>query len=107
MRHHGVRPRALTAALALLVFTAAAAAAVTVKLTAPEVKPGVVLKTRLRVRLLAAGETKPAAKHERPLWVFADDPFVNRRQWLKELKISLFDPEKTTAEPLKKLEVPF
>jgi len=47
------------------------------------------------------------ATHERTVWVFADDPFVNRHEWLKGLKINLFDPEKTTADPLKKLEVPF
>lgn len=79
----------------------------TVKFRAPEVKPGVTLKTRLRVRLEVAGNSRPAATHERAVWVFPEDPFAIRREWLKGLKISLFDPEKTTAEHLKKLEVPF
>jgi hypothetical protein len=78
-----------------------------IKVEIPEVKPGVVLKTRLRVQLLATGVAKPVATHTRPLWVFADDPFADRKEWLKGLKIALFDPEKTTAEPLKKLDVPF
>ena len=73
----------------------------------PEVKPGVVLKTRLRVQLQGVGAAKPEATHDHVLWVFPDDPFANRKEWLKGLKIALFDPEKTTAEPLKKLEVPF
>src|SRR5262249_55947746 len=78
-----------------------------IKLLAPEVRPGVALKVRLRVALSVEGEKKPTASHERPLWVFPDDPFVNRREWLKWLKIALFDPEKTTAPALRKLEVPF
>ena len=79
---------------------------VTIALRSPTVRPGVVLKTRLRVRL-SAGARKPLATCERILWIFPEDPFVNQRQWLKGLKIALFDPEKTTAGPLKKLDVPF
>ena len=99
--------RTLTKGEADVTATADKPAEVVVKLRTPEVKPGVVLKTRLHVFLLAGGDTKPVATHERTLWVFPDDPFVNRRVWLKALKITLFDPEKTTAEALKKLEVPF
>jgi len=77
-----------------------------IKVEAPEVKPGVVLKTKLRVQLLETGVAKPQAIHDRTLWVFADDPFADRKDWLKGLKIALFDPEKTTAESLKKMEVP-
>src|SRR5262249_38330580 len=79
----------------------------TIKLRAPEVKPGVILKTRLRVKLFEGGDTKPVATHSRPVWVFAEDPLADRREWLKGLKLNLYDPEKTTAEPLRKLEVPF
>jgi hypothetical protein len=79
----------------------------TVKLEAPEVKPGIVLKTRLRVQILAGGVAKPDATHHRALWVFSQDPFANRKEWLKGLKIALFDPEKSTAGPLKKLAIPF
>jgi hypothetical protein len=80
---------------------------VTIKLRSPEVKPGVVLKTRLQVSLLGPDDRKPAATHERTIWVFPGDPFALRATWLKGLKIALFDPEKTTAESLRKLKVPF
>ena len=99
--------RTLTRGEADLTAAADKPAELIVKLRTPEVKPGVVLKTRLRVRLFVGGNPKPVATHERTLWIFPDDPFVHRRAWVKGLKITLFDPEKTTAEALKKLEVPF
>jgi hypothetical protein len=80
--------------------------AVTIKLRSPEVRPGVVLKARLHVSLLGPDDKKEAT-HDRTIWVFPNDPFANRSQWLKGLKIALFDPEKTTAESLRKLKVPF
>ncbi len=78
-----------------------------VKVPVLSVKEGVVFKTRLLVRLFSGDNKKPLASHERPLWIFSADPFANRKQWLKGLKMALFDPEKTTAEPLRKLEIPF
>lgn len=78
-----------------------------VRLGTPEVKPGVVLRTRLRVSLISAEGARTDAVGDKTIWVYPDDPFVDRKERLKELKISLFDPEKTTTAALEKLGVPF
>ena len=80
---------------------------VTIKVPIPQVRPGVILTTHVHVRLLAAGAAEPVKVHERPLQIFPADPFVDRKEWLKNLKIHLFDPEKSTANFLKQLNIPF
>jgi len=78
-----------------------------VRLRVPEIKDGVVLRARLRISVLAEGEEKAQAVYDKTVWIFPEDPFTGRKKWLKGLKIVLFDPEKTTAGPLKKGKVPF
>jgi hypothetical protein len=82
-------------------------AQVEIRFQAPEVKPGTTLRTRLRVSLIPAAGKDPDADLQKTIWVFPEDPFFGRKEWLKDLKISLFDPEKTTAAALEKLDVPF
>jgi hypothetical protein len=41
------------------------------------------------------------------LWIFPEDPFVNRSHWLKGLRICLFDPPGDTRQILDKMDVPF
>ena len=74
---------------------------------APEVKEGVILETELNVAAYAADDRKLAACPGRKIWVFPRDPFANRGEWLKRLKITLFDPEGKTAGVLEKANVPF
>jgi hypothetical protein len=80
---------------------------VEIRFQAPDVKPGTTLRTRLRVSLIPADGKNPDADLHKTIWIFPEDPFSGRKEWLKELKISLFDPEKTTAAALEKLDVPF
>lgn len=82
-------------------------AAVEVKLEVPETKPGVILKSVLTLIVGQDGSTTALAKLEKPVWIFPANPFVDRTEWLKGLDIHLFDPDETTANRLKELEVPF
>ena len=83
------------------------AANVTVAVKVPEVKEGVILQCQLRVAAYMPGEQKPTAEHVKKVWIFPRDPFADRSEWLKGLKISLFDPEGKTADVLEKAHVPF
>lgn len=80
-----------------------------VPLTTPDVKDGVILPTRLSVFLVADGKSAPEATLDIDLFIFPSDPFVERTQWLQDLKISLWDPDpKTrTAAAFKDLKIPF
>ena len=83
------------------------AAEVTVAFKAPEVKEGVVLESQLSLAAYAAGDQRPVAQHAKTVWIFPRDPFAGRSQWLKGLKITLFDPGGKTADVLEKARVPF
>ena len=73
----------------------------------PEVKEGVILGLDLNVAVYAGDDQKPVAQHARKVWAFPRDPFANRSEWLKSLKITLFDPEARTADVMEKAHVPF
>lgn len=78
-----------------------------IALKLPLVKAGVILPVMLHVQVAAGPAAKVTAAYEKPLWIFPLDPFAERTQWLKELGISLFDPDGKTSEILTKLGVPF
>lgn len=82
-------------------------AEVEVAFNIPAVREGVIVEAQLAVAVHLAGEEKPAASHTKTLWIFPRDPFVDRSKWLKELKITLFDPSGKTAGVLEKARVPF
>jgi hypothetical protein len=75
---------------------------VAIRLPGQDVREGVVLETRLAVSIYAAGKDRPEAAYDKTLWILPENPFVARTQWLKTLKITLFDPQGTTAELLTK-----
>jgi hypothetical protein len=84
-----------------------AAGSVRIRLPVPPVKDGVVLRTRLTVAVVEGDQAKPAATREQDVWVFPKDPFAGRSEWLKMLRIGLYDPPGATAKILTAANVPF
>lgn len=71
---------------------------VEILLPVPEVKSGVVFQARFSVSVIREGTRQESASVENPIWVFPENPFYGRKQWLERLNIHLFDPEKKTKE---------
>jgi hypothetical protein len=90
-----------------LVAGAERAIEVTVALKIPDVKEGVILESQLNLAAFATGDPEPVAEHVKTVWIFPRDPFADRSQWLKELKITLFDPAGATVDVLEKAHVPY
>jgi hypothetical protein len=86
-----------------------AAQEVAFKLTRLPGKEGAVVQSQLTLVVVEAGETRPAATHGQDLWVFPKDPFADRSEWLKKLKINLYDPtaKGATAKVFETAKVPF
>jgi hypothetical protein len=84
-------------------------APVKISLQMPPVNAGVVLEARLVVSVYADGQSKAATVFEKTMWIYPPDPFANRKKWLEELEITLYDPDSKskTAEMLRGLKVPF
>lgn len=78
-----------------------------IRVQMPEVKEGVVLPAALTVSLVEAGSVKAVAAVEKKIWIYPENPFVDRKEWLKKLDIRLFDPEKKTGECFEKAGIPF
>lgn len=77
------------------------------RVTVPAVKDGVVFSCDLTVSLVPQGAAGASATSRRTLWLFSDNAFADRTQWLKGLGIRLFDPEKKTAERFTQADIPF
>lgn len=84
----------------------AGAIEVAVPLTAPPVKPGVVLPLTLTVTLVNAANA-PLVTGTKRFWVFHTDPFSERIAWLKQLNLRLYDPDGRTARVLDTAKVPY
>ena len=77
---------------------------VALRIAVPAVKAGVILSTRLQILALDSG--REVGRCEKPLWVFPEDPFAGRSEWLKSLKIKLFDPTGKTGKRFAVVGVP-
>ena len=78
-----------------------------VRVQVPKVKEGVIMQALLSLSVFQEGTKEALADFEKEIWIFPEDPFANRKEWLKNLKIHLFDPEKKTAELFENAEIPF
>lgn len=78
-----------------------------VRLRIPEVREGLVIEARLSVEVYDGGGGRRMAGHDRRLWIFSGDPFAQRSQWLKDLKITLFDPQGDTQRVFQQAKIPF
>lgn len=82
-------------------------AVVEIKLAVPPVKEGVIMPVSLTVAMARPGAGKALAELTKPLWIFPENPFADRTEWLKTLNIQLFDPEGKTSALFTKLAIPF
>ncbi len=73
----------------------------------PQVAEGVVMPAVLSVACYAPNARTPAASLAKSLWIFPENPFAGRSQWLKQLRIHLFDPAGKTRNVLRKQAIPF
>ncbi len=77
-----------------------------VALRIPQVRDGLIFRTDLALAYVPRGANGEAATLIRTLWLFPEDPFVDQRETLNERRLSLFDPEGSTADLFKKIELP-
>ncbi len=80
---------------------------VDVALEVPPVREGLIVQAKLAAVASSGGRPVPGAALEKVVWVFPRDPFAGRTRWLKDLKITLFDPGGETAEAFEGLGIPF
>jgi len=71
----------------------------------PPVREGIVFETRMVITIVDGD--KELARHEQPIWLFSQDPFVNRREWLERLDVHLYDPEDATVERFEEAKIPY
>lgn len=81
---------------------------VAVRIALPPVKEGVIMPVDLEASaILPAQPPEAAPAFSRRLWLFPEDPFANRREWLRSLRLRLFDPAGPTTACLTQATVPF
>ena len=77
-----------------------------ISLGLPEVRSGVVMDTQLRLQLTDhRGDV--LAEFDHTIRLFPADPFADRRQWLRELDLVLFDPNRTTEKVFDDSKIPY
>jgi hypothetical protein len=80
---------------------------IVIKVAVPPVKDGVIFGSKLTVAAVEEKRPKAAATLERDLWIFSKDPFMDRSEWLKKRKITLYDSKGDTTKMLTAAKVPF
>ncbi len=78
-----------------------------VGLNIPQVKEGVIMPLRFALTLYSKTDKQVLASWEETLYVFHEDAFAIKKEWLKNLKIGLFDPEGKTQAVFKAMKIPF
>ncbi len=83
-------------------------AVVPIALPVPPIRDdGAAISLKLTATLVVARAGKPDATWEKDVWVFPKNPFADRTEWLKSLKLTVFDPPGATVKALNALSVPF
>ena len=80
---------------------------VEIRFQTPAVKEGAVLDLVLGVAALEGAGRTASTNIEKRLWVFPENAFAERTEWLKKLNIVLFDPVQKTAAVFEKSKLPF
>lgn len=73
----------------------------------PSTKDGVDIPVDLEVSLYGADGTPSGAQWGGTMWIFSREAFVEREEWLRGLRIGLFDPAGRTGEVFRELGIPF
>lgn len=76
------------------------------RLTLPEVKPGIHQPLTLNISLMDSDQTT-VTNITKSLVLYHEDVFADREDWLKGLNIHLFDPEETTSEVFDEEKIPY
>ena len=72
----------------------------------PDVQEGVIAEGRLQMALRdESGQVLAGREHS--FYVFGTNPAAGRKEWLRGLELSVYDPEGRTAERLEELDWPF
>jgi len=71
----------------------------------PPVNEGVIFETQVEVTIVNRNN-ETIARCEQPIWLFPEDPYAQRRQWLEQLDLHLYDPEETTSKLFEKAKIP-
>lgn len=72
----------------------------------PPVRDGVIFETKMVVTVVDA-DNEVLAKIEHPLWLFPEDPYTDRREWLESLDLHLYDPEDSTVKLFEEAKIPY
>ena len=80
---------------------------VEIRFDVPQLKEGVVMPAVLSVACYGPNGDRPAGSLKKPLWIFPENPFADRSQWLKQLQIHLFDPVGKTRQVFQDAAIPF
>ncbi|MBI1853110.1 MAG: hypothetical protein HYR85_22465 [Planctomycetes bacterium] len=81
--------------------------AIDVPVAIPMLTEGVALPATMFASVAESGSDEAVASAERSIWIFGDDPFAGRREWLRDLGLALFDPSRTTREAFDALGIPY
>ncbi len=84
-----------------------APADIAIKIPIPPLKDGVILPTKLSLFIIEEKQTKASATFEQDVWIFPKSAFADRTEWLKKLKITLYDPKGATEKLFTAEKIPF